>query len=136
MGAHRIVEDGRRIMQIEQKAGVEIDRGRGKHGDRHLGNDELSEINLHGAPTQAQEQRPHRQRRRSVRLQPQRPAGEKDEEFGGIRKRQIAIGEMFVKNAGNMVEEDRDEGEAAPEIDLVRFPHGRSGSCRGQVRSS
>src|SRR5262249_52023945 len=49
----------------------------------------------------------------------QRPAGEEDEEIGRIRDREIPVRQMLVEDARNMVDEDRDERKAAPEIDCV-----------------
>jgi len=53
-------------------------------------------------------------------------AGEQHEDFSGIRKAEIAMGELLVDVARNVIDEDRCERQTAQEIDAMiapRLPH-------------
>ena len=115
MRSHRIVEDGRGVMPIEQIGRVEKKRGRREKRDCHLGDENLRDINMKGACWQ--------RARRAIDENAQCATGEKHKKFGRIRQRHIAEREALEINPRNVVDKNRNEGEAAPEIDLVGCAH-------------
>ena len=120
MGRHRIVEHGGGVVPFQQQRIVELDRGQRQHGDGEHGDQDLRGVELERAAEQAQH---HVARRHgaaaAVRHQPQRPAGEEHEQVGGIRDGKIHQRVARIKQAGDVVDEDRDQREAAPEIDRI-----------------
>src|SRR3954471_8640468 len=54
------------------------------------------------------------------------PTGEEDEEFGGIGDGEVRVGEGLEGIPGDVVDEDREQGKAAPEIDGIGFAQCRS----------
>ena len=124
MGGDGLFEHGGRVMPFEKRRRVEIDRGRGDERDGNNGDKNLRRINDHGAANEAQDEPERRQRLARTRDdKPQRPAGEKDEHFRRIGEGHVPVGEALVKNARYVIDEDRRESEAAPEIDFVRGSH-------------
>ena len=123
MGLDRVLEDRPGIVPVEQQRRIEVEGARGDGGEREHGDEDLRGIDRDRPSEQARRQPQDRCARLDIDDEAQRPSGKKHEQFGRIRQREIAMGEALVEQARHMVDEDRDEGEAAPEIDLVRLPH-------------
>ena len=131
MRRHRIVEHGGGVVPLEQQRIVELDRGQRQHGDRQHGDQHLRGIKLERAAKQAQ----HDVARRhgaaaAVRHQPQRPAGQEHEQIGGVRDGEVDQRVFGVDQTGNVVDEDRDQREAAPEVDRIGLTRHRRFRCR------
>ncbi len=91
---------------------------------RILGDDNLRDIDLKRPALDPENQRAGgKVPDRTVAEFAQRPTGEKDEKFGGIRQRDVAIGKSLEINPRNMIDENRQKGEAAPKIDFVWCAH-------------
>ncbi len=112
-----VVEDGGCVVPLEQKRVLEDNRRAGEHCNRQHDDGQMRCVDDDGTPAQAKKQQVRR--RGILGLADdvtQRPAGKEDEEFRGIRQREVAMREPLVEHARNVIDEDCHEGKATPEI--------------------
>ena len=134
MRLHRLVEDRADIMPVEQERRVEHHRAGGEDEDRDLCDERLGHVDRERpAPQLVDHRRRGHRPFRVLDREPHRPARKEDEQLGGIRERQVAVGEALEEVAGDVIDEDGDQRVAAPEIDRVGLAHRRS-ATKGEVR--
>ena len=111
-------------MPFEQGGRVEIECGRGQHGERQNRDQDLGKMQRQRPAAEAQQQLGRGSWPGSaVDQSAQGPSGQENEQLGGIGKPQIAVGETIENVVGNMIDEDRHQRETAPKIDLIGLPH-------------
>ena len=97
--------------------------------------DRLDERMAIGESRRAAKQAQHDVARRhgaaaAVRHQPQRPAGQEHEQIGGVRNGEVDQRIFGVDQARDVVDEDGDQREAAPEIDRIGLARHRRSRYR------
>ena len=124
-GLDRVGEEASGIVPFEKERIVEDQSRPGDHGqgDRHSG--DLCTVDFDRTRQEPQHafQTRFRPTVTPARGDPDRPSGQEDEQFRGIRDAVLRIGVTFECVARDVVDVDRHEGEATPEVDRVRFAH-------------
>lgn len=135
MGRGGVLEHGAGVVPVKEERLVEIKRRPGEDRERQQCDQHLRRVDFHHPAEQAEHDVAQRLVRALADDEAHRPARQKDEELGAVGDRYVARGKVRVDDSRNVIDEDRDEGEASPEVDLVGRPH-VWGSGYGDVRVS
>ena len=137
MGVDRILEHRGRIVPLQYIGLVQRLGRAGQHGDGERGDDQLREIDGEGAARQPIDRRARRLLRQRIADIAQRHAGQQNEQLRRVGQGIMAESIAFEENAGNVIDENRRQGESAPEIDGVGRLSCRARSAReGQPRAA
>jgi hypothetical protein len=120
--ARRVLEERGSVVPIQEERVFREVSGRGEQRERKAADQDVRGIDLDRPAAQ-----PERQGRRAVAApaardqQSERPAREEHEQLRRIGNRKIAVREALVIDARDVVDEDRNERKAAPEVDDIGF---------------
>ena len=123
LGPRRVLEERRSVMPFEDGWGIGQVGGHRQHGECQCADEDVGRVDLERPSAEAERKRGGATLVGTVAgdQKAQRPAGQEDEQLGGIGEREVPVREPLLVDARNMVDEDRDKRKAAPEIDGVGF---------------
>src|SRR5208282_818665 len=123
MRLDRVFEGGGRIVPLQNIGLVKLPRCAGDDRQGEKRDEDLREINGQGATGESIDHGAQRLVGQRIEDEAQRKASKEDEKLGRIRQGIFAERVFLEHDARHMIDENRHQCKAAPEIDAVRRPH-------------